>query len=527
MPRYSASCVATVSFKTRGHSDWPSSCHVIILRHVTRTATLPYSMAARCPLRLLQTCVVRSPLVRWDRTRVQWPRALLVGRLYRTQQEKDTPVRLEAAWCAGRERSCSDKWNPPPGGRSRNSCKVDGPHTCLLWSALALSIFNKTSDEEDEAKKKEDEIIMLLKRAKLSIMREEFDAADRFLHHAVRLAHQSHNTQAIIYTYTLMGNLALIQGQLPNAEKLFKAAMSFMLSGGTPEDDNAVIEMSLKLASIYGSQDRHDLAEHGFRFCVESLEAKIEKQKELFDDSLTDEERKNTRLLLGLCLDSRARYLTAMHRLEQACSDYQRALQICQEEQGEDHPQSLVLMNDLATVLDAQGYHEEALRQISKAVALGKETDYTEQHVLLGNMAGILLHQGQLVESACLYQEALAMAQAAGDGRAVEHIKEGLKELGSKEGNQAEQFKLDINPNCDEMGGSSPQGRRKRRKGLYLMERGRREEHEDQETKALRRPYEEGATRRNFQWLLALHYDVPCSPSAVSTQRLCCAKAPR
>lgn len=111
------------------------------------------------------------------------------------------------------------------------------------------------------------------------------------------------------------------------------------------------------------------MAEHGFQFCTESLEAKIEKQKELPPESLSgmslqtdllclfvnvlisyymfvfelDEERKDTRLLLGLSLDARARYLAANHRFTGACRDYRHALQICQEEQGESHPQVMTL----------------------------------------------------------------------------------------------------------------------------------------------------------------------------------------
>ena len=52
--------------------------------------------------------------------------------------------------------------------------------------------------------------------------------------------------------------------------------------------------------------------------------------------------RKETRLLLGLCLDSHARSCAATRRLKQATKDYRRALQICSEEQGETHPQVLL-----------------------------------------------------------------------------------------------------------------------------------------------------------------------------------------
>ncbi|MBN3299284.1 B3A2 protein, partial [Amia calva] len=224
-------------------------------------------------------------------------------------------------------------------------------------------------------------------------MQGELEDADRFLHQAARLAHQSHNTQAITYTYSMMGNLAFIRGQLPSAEKLFKAAMSIMLAGGAPEDDDAVIEMSLKLASIYAAQKQHELAEHGFEFCTESLEAKIKRQKELPEGSLPEEERANTRLLLGLCLDSHARYLTERRRLDQARQNYVRALQICSEEQGEAHPQTVVLMNDLAALLDLQGRYQEAEELASQALQLAQEAELPEQHVLLCNMAGILMHR--------------------------------------------------------------------------------------------------------------------------------------
>ncbi|XP_062849947.1 tetratricopeptide repeat protein 19, mitochondrial [Trichomycterus rosablanca] len=297
-----------------------------------------------------------------------------------------------------------------------------------LCALMAFSLFS-SPDERTEEQKTEDEIILLLKKAKYSMMQGELDAANGFLHKAIRLAHQSHNNDAIIYTYSLMANLAFVQGQLDNAEKLFKAAMSFMLSGGTSQDDNAVIEMSLKLATIYATQNKNELAEHGFQFCTESLEAKLEKQKELPPDAVSEEERKDTRLLLGLSLDTRARYLASSRRFTGACRDYRQALQICQEEQGETHPQTLVLMSDLATILDLQGKHDEALALVKKAVELAQAAGHPDQHVLLGNMAGILMHKGEFDESIKLYEEALALAQAAGDTEALQQLEEGLKEL--------------------------------------------------------------------------------------------------
>ncbi|KAI7809757.1 tetratricopeptide repeat protein 19, mitochondrial isoform X1 [Triplophysa rosa] len=360
-------------------------------------------------------CTINVPALSLSRARMKMPH----------QSAGLQSSRCQSSW---RRRS----WYPPVVAciNEKHRTRTAG-WALAAWGAMAFSLFG-SSDERTEEQKLEDELILLLKKAKYSMMIGELDAANVFLHKAVRLAHQTHNNDAIIYTYSLMANLAFVQGQLDNAEKLFKAAMSYMLSGGTPQDDNAVIEMSLKLASIYATQNKNELAEHGFQFCTESLEAKIEKHKDLPLESLSDEERKDTRLLLGLSLDARARYLAANRHFTRACRDYRHAMQICQEEQGESHPQSLVLMSDLATVLDLQGKHDEALAHVKRAIELAQASGHPDQHVLLGNMAGILMHKGEFEEAGKLYQEALVLAQAAGDAEAVEQLQEGLKELANR-----------------------------------------------------------------------------------------------
>ncbi|ETE56445.1 Tetratricopeptide repeat protein 19, mitochondrial, partial [Ophiophagus hannah] len=49
----------------------------------------------------------------------------------------------------------------------------------------------------------EDAIILLLKKAKLKIMKGELEEAERLLHEAAWLSQQSSNNTAIIYTYDM------------------------------------------------------------------------------------------------------------------------------------------------------------------------------------------------------------------------------------------------------------------------------------------------------------------------------------
>ncbi|KAK2537416.1 Ttc19 [Columba guinea] len=272
----------------------------------------------------------------------------------------------------------------------------------------ALSFFPRNAEEDDE-----DAIILLLKKAKLSVMKGELGEADRILHQALRLSHQADNRDAIVYTYSMMANVAFMQGQLDN-------------------DDNAILEMSLKLASIYASQKQHELAVAGYQFCILTLEEKIAKQKDLPEDVLPAEEKANTRLLLGMSLDSYARYLLNINQLPAAQQMYEKALQISNDVQGETHPQTVVLMNDLATVLDAQGHYDEAYSYVKRAAELAKETEHPEEHMVLNNLAAILMHKEDFLQAKQVYKEALKQAQQKGDVASVQHIQEELAELAKR-----------------------------------------------------------------------------------------------
>ncbi|XP_057573059.1 tetratricopeptide repeat protein 19, mitochondrial isoform X4 [Hippopotamus amphibius kiboko] len=260
-------------------------------------------------------------------------------------------------------------------------------------------------------------------------MKDEPEEAELLLHGALRLAHESGNKEAITYTYDLMANLAFIRGQLENAEKLFKATMSYLLGGGMQQEDNAIIEISLKLATIYAAQNRQELALAGYEFCISTLEGKVEREKELSEDTLSVEEKANTHLLLGMCLDTYARYLLFSKQPAEAQKVYEKALQIAEEILGERHPQTIVLLSDLATALDAQGRSDEACVHAQRAADLARQVEHPELHVLLSNLAAVLMHRERYTQAEEIYQEALTRAKLKRDEVSVQHIREELAQL--------------------------------------------------------------------------------------------------
>ncbi|XP_059834099.1 tetratricopeptide repeat protein 19, mitochondrial-like isoform X2 [Hypanus sabinus] len=274
----------------------------------------------------------------------------------------------------------------------------------------------------------EDEIILLIKHAKLSTAKGDLKDAERILHQALHLAQQAQNNQAISYIYCQMSNLAFLRGDLLSAERLFKATMSQLLGSGMQQDDNSLIEISLKLCNIYATTDRHHLAVEGYKWCIETLEEKVQHEEAVPEEALS-EERENTRLLLAMAQDSCARYLLSQGQLELAITMYQKALTIAQDVHGETHPQAVVLLSDLATVLDMKGCYDQAYEYISRASSLARETGHTDEHRILSNMARILVHAGNYTEARKVYEEALKQAKLKGDELVIQHIQEGMEEL--------------------------------------------------------------------------------------------------
>ncbi|XP_077471795.1 tetratricopeptide repeat protein 19, mitochondrial isoform X1 [Stigmatopora argus] len=299
----------------------------------------------------------------------------------------------------------------------------------LAALTAALSLFGSPENKEEE-------LILLLKKAKLSVAKGELEAASSFLHAAAVIAQQERRRDAIVYTYSQMANLAYVRGQLPEAEKLFKAAMSYMLADGMPQDDNALVEMSLKLAAMYAQQNKPELAEHGFRFCLEMLEAKVQKLQETpvhqrtggqpglcslvfprsFGPSIfwilrggrafEEGHSSSARLVSGL-----ARSLPGVHAATE--SGRRRLPQSFGHQRARAGP---------APPPDMQGHHDDALALIRRAADAGRASGHQDLHVLLANMAAILLHAGSRDEGMRLFREALVMARAAEDEEAVRHI---------------------------------------------------------------------------------------------------------
>lgn len=102
-------------------------------------------------------------------------------------------------------------------------------------------------------------------------------------------------------------------------------------------------------------------AEQGFEFCMENLKSHVKK----------DPDNKDAMLLLGMAFDWYAQMLLSQSRHTEALNYLLQAYDICKKVNGEEHEQTLVLLNDLGTVYCVRKEYDEAIRYLSAAAKIG------------------------------------------------------------------------------------------------------------------------------------------------------------
>lgn len=258
-------------------------------------------------------------------------------------------------------------------------------------------------------KEKEDPMINVIKLGILSLQKKEYDKSENILHMALKLAQERQDMQAQRYIFDLLANVAFEKGDFPKAEKLFIQVTKELLATGTPYDDNAIIEISLKLAAIYSQRDEREKALAGFQFCISTQQKKLEAIDTDAMETLSPSD-KDTVLLWAMSLDWFARYLLACGMLKEAKENFQRALEVSEKVNGVSHPQSLVLLNDIGSVHSLLKEHDLAIANFKRAIQMS-DSDSTDVPAFYCNLGATYLQTGNKSKGEAACRTALTLAR--------------------------------------------------------------------------------------------------------------------
>jgi len=244
----------------------------------------------------------------------------------------------------------------------------------------------------------DEELKNTIKRGILDMQKGELQKAEGLFHIALRMAVDMNHQAAITYVYDLMANLALDMGEDAKAEGLFIAVMQRLIGlKGMSQDDNAIVEMALKIASIHGrSSDKKELAEQGYLFCIYTQKEKLSQNNKTAAAEAPDQD---TLALYGMSLDQYGQYLMALGKVKAAKVQFEEALDTSLKLTGEWSEQTVNIQNSLATCLSMLGQTEEAENMFADVITKSKGMSSD-------NLASYLVNRGLHRVQSQLYSQA-------------------------------------------------------------------------------------------------------------------------
>lgn len=276
----------------------------------------------------------------------------------------------------------------------------------------------------------EDPLIRTIKLGILNLQRQDFNKAESMLHLALKMAQEREDHQAETYIFDILANVAFEKGDYGKAEKLFVEVMQRSIASGTSRDDNAIVEMSLKLAEIYDHRKDAKKAEQGYRFCIDTQEKKLEKNDYLDRLSELSDVERDTVVLWARSTEAFGRHQLEQGRILEAQKCFEDALTVSEKVNGLEHEVTLSLLNDVGTVASMLHDYERALKLLREAITRGRNLKSNNLAVFYCNLGGILMEEGRSyaeAEDAC--REALKLANRTNNGEAAVRSRECLEEL--------------------------------------------------------------------------------------------------
>ena len=120
-------------------------------------------------------------------------------------------------------------------------------------------------------------ILKLIEQSKECMKNSKNTEAKAILHQALRISehHQVYENASQIYDLLVL--VALREGSIAEAEELIVRFIEKLTEIGYAEDHNSIIRFKLKLCRLNQIMGNNDMADIGYRSCIESQEGKLKK----------------------------------------------------------------------------------------------------------------------------------------------------------------------------------------------------------------------------------------------------------
>ncbi|XP_074654600.1 tetratricopeptide repeat protein 19, mitochondrial-like [Tubulanus polymorphus] len=289
-------------------------------------------------------------------------------------------------------------------GNSRDG-KSAGRWSRAIPGVLAsFSLFGIGAKKEDI-----DQLNVTVNSGRRAMDEQNYDEADRLFHEALKILETRKQNATIdekefiekrTFVFDCLANLYFTKGDVRSGEALYKETLKGLFASGYEQTDNAVIEISVKLANVNAMQKRSAEAIAGYKYCIDAQQRK-------FDSGITDDD---TLALWGLCVDSYARFLVWTRDFAKSRELFEKALELSVKLRGSTHEQTLVILNSLATVAVETNDLDAAEGYLKRAIDCAEENAYPDRAAFYVNLAGVYFQKKQFDKALELGKNALKIA---------------------------------------------------------------------------------------------------------------------
>lgn len=247
----------------------------------------------------------------------------------------------------------------------------------------------------------EDNLMHIISLAQFSLQRGDIDRAEAILQIGMKLCEDHEITNALPYIYDILITIALAQNEFEKAEYLLVNAIEKLTQNGMTEDDHYIVDFKLRLARNYSNEEKNDLAELGYKTCLETQKSKI----------LQGDVSPRTGLLYVNVLFWYSMHMARNNRYEDAQKMLTTAYDFSYKIKGLTPYQELVILYTLADLNFELGDCETGLQNIKGAILLGQGMSTTDLPKLYLRMAKIYVKMGVYQQAQDSVEQAIKMAK--------------------------------------------------------------------------------------------------------------------
>lgn len=230
----------------------------------------------------------------------------------------------------------------------------------------------------------EENLAHVITLAQIALQRGDIERAEAILGIGMKLCEEHRITNALPFVYDILITIAFAQGEYEKAENLLVNGIEKLTQSGLAEDDHYIIDFKLRLARSYSAEKKNDLAEIGFKTCLEAQRMKI-----LQGDVSTRTGLLYVNILFwySIHMVRNLQYLDAQKMLNTAY-DFSNKIK------GLTPYQELVILYTLSDLNVELGDYDSALQNVRAAILLGQGMSTTDLPKLYVKLARIYVKMG-------------------------------------------------------------------------------------------------------------------------------------